>query len=486
MGVEIKIFPGGFPKNFAEKNPGKIPIVADYSVPERMKTLYSDSNHRLMPISKAIIGGKITHTVTAHEIAGKFGQYFRCGDKESIFKRNDSTSAFKRLFGGDSFGTCPPDICVNLRLFFISYLQSKGAEKLISLWHSFLAEAVESWHAGANLVLTEVVPLLICKISGNGILGFKENNGNIERLSKAITMLTQPKAQDSALFKNINTTARDSWNIWIATSLVRKELAASLQLFKQNPQPPQNNLFFNMAYYFETKNVNLTEAPAIDNTLEALTHNYLFLLFAFQVTTSSVIIHILWELSKDPVAQEKYREIAKKAELSLDSTGEINEECYKKYHEQLKPFNALVAEGLRLYSPAGFTRQLQYDALLTYGDGEEYPLCKGDLVEYWPYAAGQDPEVFNNPAQFNEKRFCPMGQEQDDAEKNNAYHFGTGRHVCPVAPYAYSQIKVILAYLLGKFSFSTTQQTINLNMQHVLSSDEPIVVKIEQKSSSCK
>lgn len=481
MSVEIKIFPSGFPKKFAEKNKREIPVVADYSVRERMKTLYSPTSHRLQPISRALIGGKITHTVTKHEIARKFGQYFRSSDKESLFSRNDSSFIFTQLFGNDSFETCTPDTNVNLRLFFISYLQSKNEMELISLWHSFLADAVESWRPGGNLVLTEVIPLFVCRI-GAGILGFKESDKNIERISKAITMLTQSKAQGSGLSKNLNATARDGWNTWIVTSLVRKKLAASLQEIEQNPQLPQNSLFFNMAYYFEIKNLHQIAPSAIDNTLEALTHNYLFLLFAFQVTTSSVLIHLLWELSKDPVAQEKYREIACKAKLSLNSIDETNEECYKNYFEQLTPFNALVAEGFRLYSPVGFVRQLQYDALLKYDDGEGYPLCKGDLVEYWPYAAGQDHENFHSPAQFNETRFCPITHGSgEEGEKFNAHHFGIGRNDCPASFHIFGAIKVTLAYLLRECSFSTTQQTINLNMQHTLNSDEPVIIKIEQK-----
>lgn len=477
MGMEIKIFPNGFSKKIAKINHDEIPVVMDYSVKERMKTLYS--NGQLMPISRAIIGGKVTHTITAFEIARKFGEYFRSGDKESLFNRNDCSNIFKELFGKDSFETCNPLTNMSLNIIFTNYLQSKDEKILIPLWHSFLAEAIASWHPGTNLTLTEVIPLLTCKIGMEGILEFKKNNINIERLSKAITSLTQPK-QNQDSHKNINKTACDGWNAWIVTSCIRKELAAALEEFEKNPNKQKNHLFFNMAYYFQAKNSNQIEPTAINNTLESLTHNYLYLLFAFQITISPIIIHLLWELSKNPSMQEKYREIAYKAELLLNSTPEIHEKCYSTYYEQLKPFNTLIAEGLRLYSPVGFKRQLQYDALLTYGIDEKYHLHKGEIVEYWPYTAGQDPEVFNNPTQFDEERFSSATQGRDAEKKYNAYHFGPGCQQCPVTRHAYQEIKVILAYLLRHFSFSTTQQTIELHAQYTLNSAEPIVVKTEK------
>lgn len=148
MSVKIETFPAGFPANFVKKNNNEIPVIAGYTVDERMKTLYS--GQRLMPISPARIEGKINHTVTAPEIAKAFGQYTRCGDEKNLFNNTESSWLSSLLFGSDSFGTRDPQTSAELRSLFSKYLKEKNdKEKLIPLWHSFLSEnRGQAWHSG--------------------------------------------------------------------------------------------------------------------------------------------------------------------------------------------------------------------------------------------------------------------------------------------------------------------------------------------------
>lgn len=131
----------------------------------------------------------------------------------------------------------------------------------------------------------------------------------------------------------------------------------------------------------------------------------------------------------------------------------------------------------------GFGRQVSTEALFDCGAGQPYPLYKGEQVDYWPFAAGHDPNTFSNPWEFDPNRFSTTEAIPTDDQGNPySYHFGVGKHRCPGENYARKEIKVVLAYLLARYHFETTQATINLNVDRVLGSDEPIMLTLRVRS----
>ena len=97
----------------------------------------------------------------------------------------------------------------------------------------------------------------------------------------------------------------------------------------------------------------------------------------------------------------------------------------------------MVHESIRMVSPVRYMRRTtKCDTQI--GDQEIGP---NEKVSLWYGAANRDPEIFDNPDEFNIQR--------ENAEKHLA--FGIGRHTCLGKPIALMQLNEFYSQFLKRF-----------------------------------
>ncbi|HNC98022.1 MAG TPA: cytochrome P450, partial [Myxococcota bacterium] len=97
---------------------------------------------------------------------------------------------------------------------------------------------------------------------------------------------------------------------------------------------------------------------------------------------------------------------------------------------------------------------------ITVDSGERYAIRQGDLVCLFPYLMHHNPEIFENPEQFQLDRFLSRGAPP-------AFHlrgrrlamplmpYGGGVSMCPGRALANTEIKQFVAGLLRRFRLSS-------------------------------
>jgi sterol 14-demethylase len=95
--------------------------------------------------------------------------------------------------------------------------------------------------------------------------------------------------------------------------------------------------------------------------------------------------------------------------------------------------------------------------------------------------AHRDPEVFQNPLDFDPNRYGP-GREED--KRPFGYiAFGGGRHKCMGNAFAILQIKTIIAVLLNRYDFELVGDPIETDFQGlVLGPKPPIRIRYRRRA----
>jgi len=165
--------------------------------------------------------------------------------------------------------------------------------------------------------------------------------------------------------------------------------------------------------------------------------------FAGSETSASLLAYLLWQLGKHPEYQEEiYRDITKEGipvqELVEDSL----------------ILNLVFAESIRLFTPAYLGSRRPAAPLICRiknADGKvvfEEKIKKHEVFATAFTFAGQDPSRFENPNQFNPRRFAttpPLDWKP----------FGDGAHTCPGQWLAKSEIMIFVALLVHRFRFAS-------------------------------
>ena len=112
-----------------------------------------------------------------------------------------------------------------------------------------------------------------------------------------------------------------------------------------------------------------------------------------------------------------------------------------------------------------------------------YRVKKGDWVAVSPMVAHRDPDVFENPLEFDPSRYGP-GREED--KRPFAYiSFGGGRHKCMGNAFAILQIKTIMAVLLNRYDFELAGDPIETDFQGlVLGPKPPIRIRYRRRADT--
>lgn len=138
-----------------------------------------------------------------------------------------------------------------------------------------------------------------------------------------------------------------------------------------------------------------------------------------------------------------------------------------------------VKEALRIHPPLFILLRAALEDCEVLG----YQVKKGNWVAVSPMIAHRDPDVFDNPLEFDPDRYGP-GREED--KRPFAYiSFGGGRHKCMGNAFAILQIKTIMAALLNRYEFELVGDPVETDFQGlVLGPKPPIRIHYRRRGQS--
>ncbi|MED6181792.1 hypothetical protein PIB30_022677 [Stylosanthes scabra] len=177
-------------------------------------------------------------------------------------------------------------------------------------------------------------------------------------------------------------------------------------------------------------------------------------------TTAATLAWFIYMLCKYPEVQEKAAEEVKEATNTKTKTFSSGAEFVSfitdEALEKMNYLHAAITETLRLY-PA-----VPVDAKICFGDDtlpDGYDVNKGDMVSYQPYAMGRMKFIWGDDAEeFRPERWLDHNGifQPDSPFKFTA--FQAGPRICLGKEFAYRQMKIFSAVLLGCFRFELNDE----------------------------
>lgn len=120
--------------------------------------------------------------------------------------------------------------------------------------------------------------------------------------------------------------------------------------------------------------------------------------------------------------------------------------------QEMSFLHRVVKEALRLHPPLMMLmRYVREPFDVKDRMNNEYHIPKGRIVATSPTFAHRLEHVYSNPDTFDPERFSPERKEDENYGRFAFIGFGGGRHGCMGEPFAYLQVKAILAHVLRNF-----------------------------------
>ncbi|KAB1218918.1 hypothetical protein CJ030_MR3G015166 [Morella rubra] len=175
-------------------------------------------------------------------------------------------------------------------------------------------------------------------------------------------------------------------------------------------------------------------------------------------TTATTIAWFIYMVCKHPAVQEKISEEVKEATNMKDITNytefaaSLNEEALGNMHY----LHAAITETLRLY-PA-----VPVDAKICFSDDTLPDGCsvnKGDVVGYQPYAMGRMKFIWGDDAEeFRPERWLDQDGIFIPESPFKFTAFQAGPRICLGKEFAYREMKIFSAVMLGCFQFKRSDE----------------------------
>ncbi|XP_021904393.1 cytochrome P450 704C1-like isoform X2 [Carica papaya] len=175
-------------------------------------------------------------------------------------------------------------------------------------------------------------------------------------------------------------------------------------------------------------------------------------------TTATTLAWFMYMLCKHPEIQEKVSQDVKEAMKRREVTNltELAAEMREETLENMHYLHAAITETLRLYPavPVDAKFCLSDD---TFPDG--FDVRKGDMVAYQPYAMGRMKFIWGDDAEeFRPERWL---NEEGKFQQESPFKFTAfqaGPRICLGREFAYRQMKIFSAVLLGCFRFRLSNE----------------------------
>ncbi|XP_076029315.1 cytochrome P450 6k1-like [Oratosquilla oratoria] len=174
-------------------------------------------------------------------------------------------------------------------------------------------------------------------------------------------------------------------------------------------------------------------------TEDTINAQSLAFIFAGYEATSSTLAFVCHLLANHLEAQEQVREEIRDL---VEEQGEINYEVLR----QAKYTEAVINETMRLFPAISFNeRMCSKDYTIP---GTDLTIKEGMIIGIPVWNVQRDPEIYENPDEFQPERFLP---ENKTPEKSFALQaFGQGPRNCIGMRFALMEIKLVLAKILLK------------------------------------
>nr|ABC59094.1 cytochrome P450 monooxygenase CYP704G9 [Medicago truncatula] len=175
-------------------------------------------------------------------------------------------------------------------------------------------------------------------------------------------------------------------------------------------------------------------------------------------TTAITLSWFLYQLCKHPHVQEKIaQEIMEATKVEDGSTiDELAARLTEESMEKMQYLHAALTETLRLHPPVPVESKYCFSDD-TLPDG--YSVTKGDLVSFQPYVMGRMKFLWGEDAeQFRPERWL---DENGNFQRESPFKFTAfqaGPRICLGKEFAYRQMKIFSAVLLGSHSFKLADQ----------------------------
>lgn len=367
---------------------------------------------------------QIKHIFHTPELACLIGKYSRYGnsleDPTTYFGDPDGTlrRRFKGLISNHSLITALEDERKIIYTNYSSYFRNNDIlNYLKNSWLQKTEEHLQNWLHHHRICLAAKTSHLASAQTIQCMLGYK---GDVEKISAFFQYILAESNQDNMFYK-----------LWTyACGLVRLNNTAKTIFNEQSTQNHPNKNTSTLTYFLI--NNGLSKIQIIDNLITTFV--------AGQETYGNLLGFLLYELSKSPELQRIIREEI----LELDRMFNL---------EDAPRLYSLVLEGLRMYPTGGFTRCAKEDIVIGQATDLEQPteqdcylIKKGESLIYFPYANGQNPEVWSNPTLFDPERHL-------NNLKLKGLPFGAGLDACPARKTSIVQLAYTLSILLKSAEF---------------------------------
>lgn len=202
---------------------------------------------------------------------------------------------------------------------------------------------------------------------------------------------------------------------------------------------------------------------------ENIRYQMVTFLIAGHETTSGLLSFTVYYLLKNP-------ECLQKAQAEVDQFDEITVDTLGK----LKYIDAVFKETLRLQPTApAFTRKtLEDEAVLPGG----YRVYKDDALFVLISGLHRDPNVWENPEEFNPERMLNGGYEK--LPPNAWKPFGNGQRACIGRPFAWQEALLALALVLKYFNLELVDPSYDLRLKETLTiKPEDLKIRVRSRRS---
>lgn len=470
-------------KNMPSINPNDISALA-----EVLKAHSQDKVVKVWDVNKKAI----INIIVDPKIARLFTEYYRDdrANPKNPFNPNLDFAA-KYLLGDDSIMTCKGHECKQIRGMLIKFMNQIKNTETLEVCQSVLKELTGGWLQDHEtpvkeklLSLQKIIPDLIAQIGIEGIMEFP--NDAILATSKHMDIIAIKEREGNTWYSKI------FYSLVNGVNTVRKIIAAVKikklirdQIANQVRSGATHSFLRDMQDHTRKRFNIQASQPLTNQAIEMIAHNYSVILFAFQETTTSILKHMIWHLACDQELQQTCRQLCLPIQQFYDQkfnsvgSSQVQPEDQKEYFERLSKLDPIIAEFFRLYSPGEITRSLKQSVI---NDGErEYVFGDDEKMDYSPFYASRLANPTSTSEAFNLARLTdptPQARSLDQV----FMPFGNGVHLCPGQKSALLQLKIILAFILTRFEFTTEMKQLTWMKNHVITTKEDILVTVKSRT----
>ncbi|EAT33128.1 AAEL014613-PA [Aedes aegypti] len=198
--------------------------------------------------------------------------------------------------------------------------------------------------------------------------------------------------------------------------------------------------------------VGKSTATTMMTDVEMVAQCLIFFLAGFD-TVSTSLLYTSYELAVNPEVQKKLYDEIQNTRTALGGKPLTYDAVQK-----MKYMDMVISEVLRKWPPIASTdRVCTKNYVMDEGNGIKYTIEKGAALWFPTYALHHDPKYYPQPEKFDPERFS---DERKGSINTGAYlPFGIGPRNCIGSRFALAEVKTILYYMLGSFSFERCSKT---------------------------